>query len=101
MRLSVCCARCASRVVEQIDHVIDFMQHLLEPQLIDLVNDDEEHFIVFGSLRAWTLQREQLIDRQIRSIGDRTVVHHHSLQGCVDFRAIDPHDARRKEESWL
>ena len=67
--------------VEQRDHAIDFVQHLLEPQLVDLVNDDEEHFVVFGSFGARPLQREQLIDRQIGSVSDGTVVHHHSLQG--------------------
>ena len=67
--------------VEQLDHVIDFVQHLLEPQLVDLVNDDEEHFVVFGSLGARPLQREQFVDGQVAPVGDGTVVHDHSLSG--------------------
>ena len=43
--------------IEQRDHVIDFVQHLLEPQLVDLVNDDEQHLVVFGAFGSRALQR--------------------------------------------
>ena len=44
--------------LEERDDVIDFVQHLLEPQLVDLVNDDEEHLVVFGAFGARALQRQ-------------------------------------------
>ena len=62
MRLSECCARCGSSRVEQRDHMIDLVQHLLEPQLVDLVDDDEEHLVVFGAVGTRPLKREQLVD---------------------------------------
>ena len=46
------------------------MQHLLEPQLVHLVDDDEEQLVVLGPGRAGTLQREQLVDVQIAVVGD-------------------------------
>jgi hypothetical protein len=36
------------------------MQHLLEPELVGLVNDDEEHLIVLA-IRLGLLQFKQLI----------------------------------------
>jgi hypothetical protein len=45
------------------------MQNLLEPQLIDLVNDDEEHLIMFGSVREGFLELEELVDLEIPGVG--------------------------------
>ena len=56
--------------IEQNDHAIDFVEHLLEPQLVDLVNDDEEHFVMFGSLGARPLQLEQLVNREVTAVGE-------------------------------
>ena len=61
--------------LEQDDHAIDFVQHLLEPQLVDLVNDDEEHLVMFGAFRARPLQLEQLVDREIAAVGDGGILH--------------------------
>ena len=57
-------------VFEQPPHAIEFVQQLLEPQLVDLVDDDEQHFVVFGPLRTRLLQRQQLVDLQIAAVGD-------------------------------
>ncbi len=65
--------------VEQVDHVIELVQHLLEPQLVDLVNDDEEHLVMFGSLRPRALQREQLVDGEIAAVGNRAIFNGYSL----------------------
>ena len=75
MRFNECCARYASRASSSDDHVIDFVQHLLEPQLVDLVNDDEEHFVMLGAFRARPLQLEQLVDREVAAVGDGGVLH--------------------------
>ena len=56
MRFRLCWARCRSSRVEQRDDVIDLVQHLLEPELVDLVNDDEEHFVMFGAFGPRPLQ---------------------------------------------
>src|SRR5688500_13279428 len=43
----------AVRVVgrEQLPYTIELVQQFLEPQLVDLVNDDEEQLVVFRSVR--------------------------------------------------
>jgi hypothetical protein len=35
--------------LEQPHHVIELVQELLEPELVDLVDDDEQHLVVLGS----------------------------------------------------
>jgi hypothetical protein len=45
------------------------VEHHLEPQLVDLVDDDEEHLVVVLRLRLRPLQRDKLIDAQIRAVG--------------------------------
>ena len=62
IRFSVCCARCDSSASSSAHDAIELVQQLLEPQLVDLVNDDEEHLVVLGPLGARLLQREQLVD---------------------------------------
>ena len=84
MRFSECCARYGSSRVEQRHHAIDLVQHLLEPQLVDLVNDDEQHLVVLGPVRARPLQREQLVDREIAAVGDRQRLPSASLLPSAD-----------------
>ena len=54
---------------QQPRDAIEFMQQLLEPELVDLVNDDEEHFVVL-SVGPRLLQRQKLVELQIASVGD-------------------------------
>jgi hypothetical protein len=49
------------------------------------VNDDEEHFIVFGPFRARPLQGQQLINGQVRPIGDGAILH---LASLCDFPRV-------------
>ena len=50
---------------EQPLEVVQLVQDLLEPELVDLMDHDEEHLVVLGPLRQGALEREQLIDLQI------------------------------------
>jgi hypothetical protein len=45
------------------------VQQLLEPQLVDLVDDDEQHLVVLVRPRA--LGAEHLVQRQIGAVGQR------------------------------
>ena len=48
------------------------MEDLFEPQLVDLVNDDEQELVVLrrtGTLAVVLLQREQLVELQEAGIG--------------------------------
>ena len=64
--------------VEQAPHVVELVQDLLEPQLVDLVDHDEEHLVVLGAVRERPLQREQLVDAQVRVVGDGAIAVHRS-----------------------
>ena len=79
MRLSVCWARCSSLASSSAHHVVELVQHLLEPQLVDLVDDDEEHFVVLGPVGERVLELEQLVDGEVAAVGDGTIGHSLSL----------------------
>src|SRR5205823_13708757 len=49
--------------------LLHLVQQELEPQLVDLVDDDEEHLIVLDRLRQRLLQGEQLIELEIGRVG--------------------------------
>ncbi|CAB4580294.1 unannotated protein [freshwater metagenome] len=51
-----------------------FMEYLLEPQLIDLVNGNEEQLVVLGAIREWLLQGQQFRNFQIARIGHGLLV---------------------------
>ncbi len=70
IRLSVCCARTASLQPQQVHHAIELVQKLLEPQLVDLVDHDEEHLVVFRPVRPAVLKIEQLVDAQVAAVRD-------------------------------
>ena len=54
--------------IEGLHRRIGFMQQLLEPQLVDLVDDDEEHLVVMLRLRERVLERQQLVDFEIGTV---------------------------------
>ena len=81
MRLSVCCARCGSSPRSSARDAIELVQQLLEPQLVDLVDDDEEQLVVFGTLGTRLLQREELVELQVVRVGDRRVRCGHDSSG--------------------
>ena len=70
MRFSVCCARCDSSPSSSCADAIELVQQLLEPELVDLVNDDEQHLVVLGPVRARLLQRQELVDLQVGAVRD-------------------------------
>ena len=69
----MCWARCVSSAREQLRHAIELVQEFLEPELVHLVNDDEEQLVVLGASRARLLQREELVDLEIAAVGHRRV----------------------------
>src|SRR5439155_14617925 len=52
-------------------NVIQLVQQLLEPELVDLMNDDEEQLVVLRTDRSRPLQRQQLVDVQVAIVSDR------------------------------
>ena len=62
---------------QKLDDAIQFVQQLLEPELVHLVDDDEQRLVMFGPCGAWLLQRQQLVDLQITGVrrGVRLVRH--------------------------
>ena len=71
MRFSVWSARRHLAVVEKRHEVVDLVQHLLEPELVDLVDDDEERLVVLGPVRYRILQGEELAQLQVFRIRRR------------------------------
>ena len=53
---------------QQLLEIVELVQHLLEPQLVHLVHDDEQSLVVLG---AGTLQRQQFVEFQVTRVGDR------------------------------
>jgi hypothetical protein len=45
------------------------VEHLLKPQFIDLVDGDEQEFIVLGTIREWLLQGKQFFYFEVARIG--------------------------------
>src|SRR5439155_19532437 len=49
-------------------YFLELMEQLLEPQLVGLMNDDEEHLVVLGGRGTWLLKREQLLQIEITRV---------------------------------
>ena len=56
----------AQHVLQEVELVQDF----LEPELIDLVDDDEEGFVVLELPLARLLQREKSVELEISRVGN-------------------------------
>src|SRR5712691_9063737 len=52
-------------------YFLELMEQLLEPELVGLMNDDEQHLVVLGRGRARVLKREQLPQIEIGRVGQR------------------------------
>ena len=49
---------------------LQLVQEHLEPELVHLVDDDEEHLVVLGAVRERLLAGEQVVQVQVRRVGD-------------------------------
>ena len=61
------------------DDEVEFMEQLLEPELVDLVNDNKEGLVVLGLTRSRVdrnalLKCEQLGNLEVRAVGEAVVV---------------------------
>ncbi len=76
--LSACCcelialptAYCLLPTAYCLHDAIEFVQQFLEPELVHLVNHDEQDFVVLGPLGSRLLERQELVDFQIARVGD-------------------------------
>jgi hypothetical protein len=57
--------------LEEADRRVQLVQQLLEPQLVDLMDHDEQQLVVMRRIAQPLLQREQLGDAQVRTVGQR------------------------------
>src|SRR5256885_956290 len=64
-------------------------QHLLEPQRVGLVEDDEQQLVVGGGIREKTMEPEQLVHLKVASVGE----------ACAVLR-YTPHPANRTVAGW-
>src|SRR4029450_3926283 len=62
-------------VFEPLPDAVEFVQQLLEPELVYLMDDDEEQFVVLRPLRTRLLQRKQFVDFQIARIRNGRIRH--------------------------
>ncbi len=59
--------------VSRIDDLLgarEFMQNRLEPQLITLVNNDEQQLIVLWTIRQWHLQIQEFVHLEVTAVGN-------------------------------
>src|SRR5262245_27235309 len=65
---------------QELDDAIQFVQELLEPELVHLVNHDEQRLVMFGTCRTGLLQRQQLVDLEIAGVRRGVRVFRHDLR---------------------
>ena len=77
---------------QMLDGTVDFVKQELEPQLVDLVDDDEQRLIVMRGRRAALLQREQFGHLEVRPVGEGPIGHGRILpnRAFVCVSAIAP-----------
>ena len=56
--------------LQTLDRRVELVQDQLEPQLRDLVLDDEQHLVVLGSVADRPLRAQQLVELQIRVVAE-------------------------------
>jgi hypothetical protein len=52
-------------------YFLELIEQLLEPQLICLMNDDEEHLIVLRGTRTRFLKRQQILEIKVTRVSQR------------------------------
>ena len=57
--------------VEQPHHAVDLVEQFLEPELVPLMNNDEQQLVVLGAGRARPPQRDQFFDVEVVAVGSR------------------------------
>src|SRR3989442_13077068 len=55
-------------VAQQRLEIVELMEHFFEPELVHLMDDDEEHLVVLGTRGAWLLQGQQLVELEVAGI---------------------------------
>src|SRR5438552_17487069 len=61
---------------EIFSNFLELVKQLLEPQLVGLMNDDEEHLVMLGWGGARLLKREQLLKIEIACVSQRRHIRH-------------------------
>jgi hypothetical protein len=56
--------------LEHVDQCVELVEDLLEPELTRLMNDDEQQLVGVRWDGAGMLQREQLVEREVRPVRD-------------------------------
>jgi hypothetical protein len=51
--------------------IVDLVQQLLEPKLVNLVDDDEEGLVVLRPVGDRPLERKELVELEIAGVGNR------------------------------
>ena len=85
--------------VEQHADAVELVEDFLEPQLVDLVDDDEEQLVMFRSVGARLLQGQQLIDFQVGVVGDRAF-HATGSISCDGWHRTVAIGARPQHQGW-
>ena len=75
MRFSVASAVRGVAGLERPLEVRRLVEEHLEPELVDLVDDDEEQLVVLGPVRQRLLARQELVQVQVGGVGERRVLH--------------------------
>jgi hypothetical protein len=60
-------------LAQELDRRVDLMKDQLEPQLRDLVLDDEQQLVMLWGLAERLLRAEQLVELQVGFVADLTV----------------------------
>jgi hypothetical protein len=74
-------------VLERELDTLELVAERLEPELVDLVHDDEQQLVMLGAIgagRLLDLQREQLRDLQVRRVGDGSAGHQPMVRRAVE-----------------
>ncbi len=85
-------------VLEDGEHRVKFMEDLLEPEFVGLVDDDEEHLIVdrsapFGAFQV--LSVEELVQLEVVRVVERVFAH-----DPAESRPASRHQASDRSQSW-